>query len=74
MSRMMPAPSDARSFTSYVSSGQREEDLQRQAGVVNETAYRQFLQHNFNQVAQQFFAPPPSMEALVPTTRIPRSG
>lgn len=61
MSRMMPAPSDARSFTSYVSAGQREEALQRQAGVANEAQYRQFLQNNFNTVAQQFFAPPPSM-------------
>lgn len=46
MSRLMPAPSDGRAFTSYLSAGQREEMLQRRLGVVNENQYRQALQKN----------------------------
>lgn len=53
MSRLMPAPSDARAFTSYLSAGQREEALQRQAKAVNENAYRSWLQTNAAKIAQQ---------------------
>ena len=56
MSRMMPALSDGRAFTSYLSAGQREEALQRKFGAVNENAYRQFLQHNASHVAAQLGA------------------
>lgn len=56
MSRMMPALSDGRAFTSYMSSGQREEALQRKYGVVNESQYRQYLQHNANAVASELGA------------------
>lgn len=51
MTRLMPAPSDARAFTSYLSAGQREEALQRQAKAANESQYRQYLQHNAAKVA-----------------------
>lgn len=49
----MPAPSDGRAFTSYLSSGQREEALRRQAGATTETEYRQYLQRNAAKVAAQ---------------------
>lgn len=51
MSRLMPAPSDGRMFTSYLSAGQREDGLQRKYKVVNENQYRKFLQHNSARVA-----------------------
>lgn len=44
MTRLMPALSDARAFTSYLSAGQREQKLQYALGVVNENQYRQKLQ------------------------------
>lgn len=56
MSRLMPAPSDARTFTSYVSSSQMEEQLQRRSGAINENQYRDFLQKNAPEVAQQLSA------------------
>ena len=56
MSRLMPAPSDARAFTSYLSAGQREEALQRQAGAMNENQYRKYLQQNAAKVAAQLQA------------------
>lgn len=56
MSRMMPALSDGRTFTSYLSAGQREEALQRKAGAVNETQYRMYLQHNAAKVAAELGA------------------
>lgn len=46
MTRLMPALSDGRAFTSYVSAGQREEALMRQAGAINENQYRQYMQRN----------------------------
>ena len=52
MSRLMPAPSDGRAFTSYLSAGQREDMLQRRMGVVNENQYRQALQKNARAVEQ----------------------
>lgn len=60
MTRLNPAPSDGRAFTSYLSAGQREEMLQRKYGAVNENAYRQYLQKNANKVARdlQSFVPP----------------
>jgi hypothetical protein len=42
----MPAISDGRTFTSYLSAGQAENALQRRFGVSSETQYRQYLQHN----------------------------
>lgn len=56
MTRLMPAPSDARVFTSYISAGQREEALQRQAGAVNENQYRNYMQHNASRVIAQLRA------------------
>lgn len=50
MSRLMPAPSDGRAFTNYLSAGQREEALQRRLGVVNENQYRRALQTNAESV------------------------
>lgn len=50
MSRMMPALSDGRTFTSYLSAGQREDMLQRRLGAVNENEYRRMLQHNAKKV------------------------
>lgn len=46
MSRLMPALSDGRMFTSYLSAGQQEDALQRKFRIVNENEYRRFLQHN----------------------------
>jgi hypothetical protein len=62
MTRLMPAPSDGRVFTSYLSAGQREEALQRMAGVVNESQYRAYLQRNAVQVARRL----ESMVVLAP--------
>lgn len=56
MTRLMPAPSDGRAFTSYISAGQREEALQRQAGAANENQYRQYLQKNAPRVIAQLQA------------------
>lgn len=50
MTRLMPAMSDARAFTSYVSAGQREEALQHRLGARNENEYRHILQANFKAV------------------------
>lgn len=52
-SRLMPALSDGRAFTSYLSAGQAEGILQRTFGVKNENQYRRYLQHNSDRVAQQ---------------------
>jgi len=62
--RLMPALSDGRTFTSYLSAGQAEEALRRQFGIANENQYRQYLQHNSTKVAQtlrglQVIARPP---------------
>ncbi len=60
MTRLMPAPADGRAFTSYLSSGQSEEMLQRKYGAMNENEYRRYLQKNANKVARdlQSFVPP----------------
>lgn len=50
MSRLMPALSDGRTFTSYLSAGQREEMLQRKLGATNENEYRRILQHDAKRV------------------------
>lgn len=52
MTRLMPAMSDARPFTSYMSAGQREELLQRRLGAMNESQYRRSLQRNAGKVEQ----------------------
>ena len=44
--RLMPAPADGREFTSYISSGQLEDALQRRLGVQNENQYRAVLQRD----------------------------
>lgn len=44
MTRLMPALSDARTFTSYLSAGQREQNLQYALRVSNENQYRAKLQ------------------------------
>jgi len=49
----MPALSDGRAFTSYVSAGQAESALQRTFRMMNETQYRRFLQQNSARVAEQ---------------------
>lgn len=51
--RFMPALADGRTFTSYLSAGQAEDVLQRRLGVINETQYRQYLQHNSARVANE---------------------
>lgn len=51
--RLMPAMSDGRAFTSYVSAGQVEATLQERLGVVNENQYRSYLQHNAGRVADE---------------------
>jgi len=50
MSRINPAMSDGRAFTSYVSSGLYNNDLERKFGVTNDTEYRAFLQNNSEKV------------------------
>lgn len=52
MSRLMPALSDGRSFTTYLSSGLLEEGLQRQLRIVNENQYRAYLQSNPGKIAE----------------------
>lgn len=49
----MPALSDGRAFTTYLSAGQAESALQRSFGVSNENQYRRFLQHNSTRAAQE---------------------
>lgn len=51
MPRIMPAPSDGRAFTNYVSAGQYETALQNQLGTRTEAEYRQYLQGNATAVA-----------------------
>lgn len=46
MSRLMPALSDGRTFTSYLSAGQNEDMLMQRLGIHNQTHYRLFLQTN----------------------------
>jgi hypothetical protein len=50
MSRINPAMSDGRAFTSYVSSGLYNNELERKFGVANDTQYRAFLQNNREKV------------------------
>ena len=44
--RLLPAPADGRNFTSYISSGQLEDALQRRLGVQNENQYRAYIQRD----------------------------
>jgi hypothetical protein len=53
MSRLMPAPSDGRAFTSYLSAGQTEDLLMRRLGIRNQTQYRAFLQTNPHTVLRE---------------------
>ena len=52
MTRLMPAPQDARALTAYMSSAQQEELVRRKYGLMNENQYRLFLQANASRVAQ----------------------
>ncbi len=51
MPRIMPAPSDGRAFTNYLSAGQYEVNLQRRFGTQSEAQYRAYLQNNADAVA-----------------------
>jgi hypothetical protein len=51
MPRIMPAPSDGRAFTNYMSAGQYEVRMQRELGATSEAQYRATLQHNASEVA-----------------------
>lgn len=53
MSRIMPVQSDGRAFTSYISSGQIEQLIQRKYNITTENQYRQFLQSNGQAVANE---------------------
>lgn len=53
MSRLMPALSDGRAFTNYLSAGQAELALQRHFRTPDENSYRRFLQHNATRVARE---------------------
>ena len=50
MSRINPAMSDGRAFTSYVSSGLYNQELERKFGIMDDNAYRAFLQNNSEKV------------------------
>lgn len=50
MSRINPAMSDGRAFTSYVSSGLYNQELERKFGIKDDNAYRAFLQNNSEKV------------------------
>lgn len=69
MTRIMPAPSDGRTFTSYLSAGQREEALQRMYRVMNENQYRMFLQHHASRVAADMRRLQLVLPPLLSTTR-----
>lgn len=66
----MPALSDGRMFTSYLSAGQREDMLQRRFGTPNENQYRMFLQHNAGRVASQLTALQTLRPAKLPGPRV----
>lgn len=53
MSRIMPAQADGRAFTSYVSSGQLEQMVQRKYNIHDELQYRLFLQRHGALVANE---------------------
>lgn len=56
MSRLMPAPSDARAFTNYLSRSLIEDSLQHTFRVRNETEYRRYLQTKPNAVIREMQA------------------
>lgn len=51
-SRIMPAMSDSRSFTNYVSSGLYDNYLEDKFKTTSDSSYRMFLQKNTKQVMQ----------------------
>lgn len=51
MPRIMPAPSDGRAFTNYMSAGLYEVKLQHRVGATSEAQYRAYLQANAARVA-----------------------
>ena len=65
MSRIMPAMSDGRSFTNYVSSGLYNNFLESKFGVKDDTEYRRYLQKNAKEVEKvvgsltAFYVKPP---------------
>lgn len=48
---LMPAPSDGRALTAYLSAGQQDEYMRRKYGLRDENEYRRFLQANAPKVA-----------------------
>lgn len=70
MSRLMPALSDGRAFTSYMSAGQAEAALQRTFGAATENQYRKFLQHNSARVAEQLRRLQVTVALPVPARRV----
>ena len=67
MSRIMPAMSDGRSFTNYVSSGIYNNYLEDKFKTPEDAQYRQFLQKNAKQVEKvtnsltAYYVKPPKM-------------
>ena len=67
MSRIMPALSDGRSFTNYVSSGIYNNYLEDKFKTPDDSQYRQFLQKNAKQVEKvtnsltAYYVKPPKM-------------
>ena len=73
MSRIMPALSDGRSFTNYVSSGIYNNYLEDKFKTPDDSQYRQFLQKNAKQVEKvtnsltAYYVKPPKMPKVVRT-------
>jgi hypothetical protein len=53
MSRIIPAMTDGRSFTNFVSNGQYEQLMQHKFGITDELQYRMFLQRNGRMIADE---------------------
>jgi len=72
MSRIMPAMSDGRSFTNYVSSGLYNNYLENKFRTPEDSQYRQFLQKNAGDVEKvvnqltAYYVRPPAM----PTSKL----
>jgi len=70
-SRIMPALSDGRSFTNYVSSGIYNNYLEDKFKTPDDSQYRQFLQRNAKQVEKvtnsltAYYVKPPKMPKVV---------
>lgn len=70
-SRIMPAMSDARAFTNYVSSGIYNNYLEDKFDISSDSNYRKFLQKNAKQVEKvtnsltAYYVKPPKMPKVV---------